>query len=272
MTAAPLLITPSGVAATAVDNLLAAAPPLNCTYSDPTAVLAAVIVATIRLLGDGMAGNANGSADALLDLALDYPAITTSEEPVSANCAAAAANSAAIIDLARLGALTAWCESLARRSYAGGSERGARTAVAERLGQELGHAAKATNIGLSVAVHDLQDAIVRYLTRLIADQALVVTATEMHSMPTPWWAWRLYADPDRTVDLAPGDDVRQASFVPLSFFALAPAFAMPEGIAGRAAGLRPAPANKEDQKSQALATAAGIVVSPRSTASSGLGR
>jgi hypothetical protein len=46
----------------------------------------------------------------------------------------------------------------------------------------------------------------------------------------PWWAWRLYANPDRTVDLAPGDDVRQASFVPLSFFALPPAFAMPDGL------------------------------------------
>jgi hypothetical protein len=38
MTAAPLLITPRGVAATDVDNLLTAAPPLNCTHSDPTAV------------------------------------------------------------------------------------------------------------------------------------------------------------------------------------------------------------------------------------------
>ena len=226
MAAAPRLIAPGGAAAGDVADLLAAAPPLDADWSEPAAALAAVIVATIRLLGDGMAGNADGGAAALLDLALDYPAVAASE-PVSAVCAAATANSAAAVDLVRLGALTAWCESLARRSHADCLDAAAatRTAVAERLGQELGHAAVAANASLYVAVQNLQSAIVQHLTRHIVEVAPWVTASAPQSMPAPWWAWRLYCNPDRALDLTPGTDVRHASAMPLSFFALAPGFA-----------------------------------------------
>jgi hypothetical protein len=198
MTAAPRLIAPGGAAASDVADLLAAAPPLDADRSDPAATLAAVIVATIRLLGDGMAGNADGGAAALLDLALDYPAVTASE-PVSATCAAAAANSAAAVDLVRLGALAAWCESLARCSHADRLDgvAAARTAVAERLGQELGHAAVAANASLCVAIGDMQSAIVQHLSRHIVDVTPWVTASAPQSMPAPWWAWRLYSNPDR---------------------------------------------------------------------------
>jgi hypothetical protein len=174
-TAAPLLITATGAASTDVTDLLAAAPPLDATYSDPTATLAAVIVAAIRLLCDGMAGNDDSGASALLELALDYPAVKNSE-PVSASSAAATANSASIVDLARLAALTAWCEGLARRSYASRPDAlAARAAAADRLGQELDHAAGAGNVVLYAAIQDLRDAIVQYLARLTIDLAPVVS-------------------------------------------------------------------------------------------------
>jgi hypothetical protein len=170
-TAAPLLVAPIGVAATHVANLLAAAPPLGVTYSDPSSTLAAVIVSTIRLLCAGMAGNADGGAAALLELALDYPAVTNME-PVGAASAAAAANFASIIDLVRLAALAAWCEGLVRRSYTSGSDAvTARADAAERLGQELSRAASAGNFVLYATIQGLQNAIVQSQTRLIADLA-----------------------------------------------------------------------------------------------------
>ncbi len=225
MTAAPRLIAPGDAVRSDVADLLAAAPPLDADWSDPVATLAEVIVATIRLLGDGMADNADGGATALLDLALDYPAVAASE-PVSAICAAATANSAAAVDLVRLGALTAWCESLARHSHADGLDgAAARAAVAERLGQELGHAAVAANADLCVAVQNMQSAIVAHLTGHIVEVTPWVTASARQSMPAPWWAWRLYSNPDGALDFAPRRDVRHASSMPLTFFALAPGFA-----------------------------------------------
>jgi hypothetical protein len=140
-TAAPLLITPVAVAATDVADLLAVAPPLGAVYPDPIGTLGAVIVNAIRLLGVGMAGNADAGSGAVLELALDYPAVRN-PEPVGVHSAAAAANSSSIVDLVRLAALVAWCEGLVRRSYTSRSEAvAARADAAEWLGQEANHAA-----------------------------------------------------------------------------------------------------------------------------------
>jgi hypothetical protein len=179
--AAPLLITPAGGADVDVTNLLVAAPPLDATYRDPTATFAAVITATIRLLGCGMAGNADSGVGALLELAQDYPPVALSST-VSANSKAAAANSAVFVDLARLAALVAWCEGLARRCYGSPLEGlDARAAVVERLSYELGHAAGAADMNVYLALQILQGATVQYLTRLIAD--LAPTATAPLAMP-----------------------------------------------------------------------------------------
>jgi hypothetical protein len=202
-TAAPLLNVSGGVPPTDVANLLAAAPPLGVTFSNPAATLGAVIVSTIRKLCAGMAGNADGGTGALLELALDYPAVTNAE-PVSANSAAAAANSASIIDLVRLAALAAWCEGLARRSYTGRSDAvAARADAAERLGHELNHVAGAGNFALYAAIQDLQDAIVRYLTRLVDLAPNVHREAEIpvpadHSVPIPFVPLILdYPTPER---------------------------------------------------------------------------
>jgi hypothetical protein len=169
-TAAPLLIRPSGATVTDIANLLADTPQLGLTHSDPIATLAAVIVATIRLLCVGMAGNADGGG-ALLELALDYPAVAHAE-PVSANSAAAGANCASIVDLVRVAALTAWCESLARRSYASRPDSlVARAAAEHRLGQELDHAARAVNFVVFAAIQRLRSVIDEYLSQPMIDVA-----------------------------------------------------------------------------------------------------
>jgi hypothetical protein len=189
-TAAPLLITPVGAAATDVVDLLAVVPPLGVVYSDPIATLGAVIVNTIRLLAAGMAGNADAGSGAFFELALDYPAVRN-PEPVGLHSAAAAANSSSIVDLVRLAALVAWCEGLVRRSYASRSEAvAARADAAEWLGQEVNHIA-ANNLALYATIQVLQNAIAQYLTGLIVDLApsvhgdTAISAAAGESIPIP---------------------------------------------------------------------------------------
>jgi prophage DNA circulation protein len=228
--AAPLLISSDPVPTAPVTALLASAPPLDETFTDPTATLAAVLVATVRLLADGMADNPDAGAGAFLALALDFPAPTASTA-VSANAGAAAANSAAIVNLTRLAALTAWCEALERQPYASRSDGvAARADAAEYLGFELDRAGGAANAGLYVALQTLRGNVVQYLTELIATLAPVVTVTLPQSMPSLWCAWRLYQDPTRVADLVGRNEVRHPSFMPLTFQALAPGFAAPPSL------------------------------------------
>lgn len=230
VTAAPALISNDPVDPAAVTTLLASAPPLDQAYDDPVSTLAAVLVETMRLLGDGMAAAPDAGAGVLLGLALDF-ASTGAPTALSANAAAAAANSEAILTLARLAALTAWCEALARQSYPSRPDGvAARAAAAERLGAELGNAAGAANAPLYVALATLQGAVVQYLTRLIATLAPVVTVTAPQSMPSLWWSWRLYQDPARAVDLVLRNAVTHPSFMPTTFAALAPGFAAPASL------------------------------------------
>jgi hypothetical protein len=191
-TAARPLITPIDLATNDVADLLAVSPPLDEVYSDPTATLGAVIVSTIRLLGAGMAGTADAGTGALLELVLDYPAVTNAE-PVGANSAATAANSASIVDLARLAALVAWCEGLVRRPYASLSDAvGARANAAEWLGHELDHAARADNLVLYATLQNLRTAVIQYLTALIVELAPdvhgepAIHAPDDDSVPIPF--------------------------------------------------------------------------------------
>ena len=211
--AAARLITPSSGDDVDVGHFLVATPPLEVAYSDTTATLAAVIIATIRRLGCGMAGNADAGAGALLELALDYPVVALSTV-VSANVSAAVDNSAAFIDLARLAALTAWCESLARRCYASPLEvLHARAAVLDRLSHNFGRAANAANMNVRIALQILQGATVQYLTRLIVDFAL--TAKTPLSTPETWQAKWLISPP---VDLS----LHKETLHPTSITGLAP--------------------------------------------------
>jgi prophage DNA circulation protein len=229
--AAPLLISAEAVDPVAVASLVANAPAIAPDTTDPTAILAAAIVATIRLLGDGMVANPDAGAGALLGIALYYPA-TPTPVTTTANAAAAAANAAAINDLARRAAYTAWCEALQRQTYPDRpSGVAARASAAERLGQELdtvsGSAAMADAYD---SLMDLQGATVAFLTAQITNLAPVVTITAPRSMPAAWWAWRLYSDPTRDVDLVLRNGVADPAFMPVTFQALAPGYPAPASL------------------------------------------
>jgi prophage DNA circulation protein len=193
-------------------------------------VLAAVIVANIEQLGDGMAGNIDAGAGALFALAQVF-APASPATSASVNAAAAAANSAAFVALARVAALSAWGAALQRQSYTSRPDAvAARALFAEVVGQELENWTGAAGFAVYTALQDLQGAVVQYLTQLMADIAPVVTVTAPQSRPSLWWAWRLYQDPSRAVDLVLRNDVTHPSFMPLSFEALAPDFPAPASL------------------------------------------
>ncbi len=228
---APALIAfadpPNPAAAT---MLLAAAPAIDPTITDPVETLAAVIIANARALGDGMAAEPDAGAGALFALAqtLAPPAPLQAASP---NAAAAAANAAAMIALGRVAALIAWGEALERQTYASRADAvAARALYAEVIGQELENWTGAAGFSVFTALQDLQGAVVAYLTALMANLAPVVTVTAPQSMPALWWAWRLYGDPSRAVDLVLRNDVIHPSFMPTTFQALAPGYAAPASL------------------------------------------
>jgi len=213
-----------------VANLLSAVPDIDNVPTDPSSVLAASIVATIRLLAEGLQGNADAGAGAMLGLALDFAPVTVTTA-LSVNATAAAANTASIAALARLAAFTAWCEALQRKTYNSRPDGvAARAAVAERLEFELDNWSGLAGAEVFSAIEDLQGSTVQFLTQLIANLAPVVTVSAPQSMPAFWWAWRLYGDPTRAFDLVLRNDVVHPSFMPTEFMALAPNSPAPSSL------------------------------------------
>lgn len=240
--AAPVLATTAPSSLTGSPNTTVAAvaaaivaltdqtPALPSSFTDPTAVLAAAIGATISELADGLADNPDGGAGALLSLVQDLAPADTGA-PATANAQAAAANAAAILSFARIAAIAAWGEALQRQTYQSrGDAVAARALFAEMVGDELGNWTGAAGFSVYTALQDLQGAVVQYLTQLMANLAPVVTVSAPQSMPALWWAWRLYQDPSRAVDLVLRNNVMHPSFMPLSFEALAPGYAAPPGM------------------------------------------
>jgi prophage DNA circulation protein len=222
------------VAATAlaIVTLLDQAPAIPPSLTDPSAILAATIGATISQLADGLQGNPDAGAGAMLSL---YQTLGIVPTPLAAgaspNAVAAAANAAAILALARIAALAAWGEALERQTYQSRADAVvARALFAEIVGDELGSWIGAAGFPVYVALQDLQGAVVQYLTQLMANLAPVVTISSPQSMPALWWAWRLYQDPIRAVDLVLRNNVVHPSFMPLSFEALAPGYAAPPNM------------------------------------------
>lgn len=135
---------------------------------------------------------------------------------------AVAWNTAEALRVARLAALTAWAEALLRRTYASRQDGvTARAEAATRFDAELRTAPGADYAALYVAIQTLRGRVVEYLTRLIADLAPVVTVSAARRMPSLWWAYRLYADPQRAGELVGRNGVRHPGFMPEEFQALA---------------------------------------------------
>jgi len=181
--------------------------------------LAAELVAATRALAAGQSPDA--AASTMIEVAA-ASAATVSSNHLSASAEQADVNAAEAARLARLAALTAWAESLVRRTYADRpSGVTARAEAAERFDAELELSGGANNVAIYLAIEGLRDGVVDYLTKLIADLAPIVTVSANRSLPSLWWSWRLYGSADRSSELVARNLVRHPSFMPTEFQALA---------------------------------------------------
>lgn len=181
----------------------------------------AEVVSIARALGDGIAPSA--AATAFAAIASD-PSLAPS--PAGAlyatpSAAAAARNRDAANQALRVAALTAYAEAVARIPL---TDRQSgirlRADVAELFEAEL-LAIGAADIDLAHTVETIRNAVIDYLSRVILDLAPVVQVNANLSMPSLFWAWRLYADPSRSGELVARNAVVHPSFMPASFEALA---------------------------------------------------
>lgn len=190
--------------------------------TDNAAALASTLIANTRALADGISNPAQAQA-AMADLADAHvtalaPAyLAPSDQPANVNAVEADR-------LIRLAALTAWAEALLRRTYKSRPDGvTARAEAAFRFGRELDQCPGADYAPLYVAISDLRGRVVDFLSRLIADLAPVIEVTANRSMPSLYWAYRLYQDPLRSAELVDRNGVKHPSFMPFTFSALAPA-------------------------------------------------
>jgi len=132
------------------------------------------------------------------------------------------ANSTAIALALRLTALAQWAVAVTDIEY-----RDRRTAIqaradlAERFDAALEALEGPTAYAAYVALSEVRDNAIQYFTRLLTDLAPVQIFETYASMPSLWWANRLYADASRAEELAARNRALHASFMPLEIEALA---------------------------------------------------
>jgi prophage DNA circulation protein len=120
-----------------------------------------------------------------------------------------------------LAALTAYAEAAVRATL--GDRPAAitlRADVAEYFEAVLIELA-AGEIDLFHTLASLRDRVIDYLSRAIIDLAPVLTVEANLSMPSLFWAWRLYADPNRNSELVARNRIAHPSFMPPMFEARA---------------------------------------------------
>lgn len=133
-----------------------------------------------------------------------------------------ASNAAAAAQIVRLAALSALTDAVLRRSYASRPEGvAARALLSDYYSNEIDRAAGADAADLYVALVEARGTAIEYLSRVIADLAPVVTIEAPIGMPSLYWGYRLYGDPNRAAELVARNGVRHPSFMPATFSALA---------------------------------------------------
>lgn len=122
----------------------------------------------------------------------------------------------------RVAALSAVAEAMVRVEFRARPEAiSARANIAELFESELEQCSGAVLAPVAVALQEIRNAAIEYLSRSIIDLAPVVTVTANIPLPSLYWAWRLYQDPERGTELVSRNKVEHPSFFPNSFEALA---------------------------------------------------
>lgn len=187
--------------------------------NSPAVDLATRITASARAMG-----TATPPAEALAAFEGVFVGAQVTVPPplyVTPGTLAEAANEAAAYQALRLSALAAYCDAITRVSL---PDRPAaltlRANVAEYFESEL-LLISAGDADLAHALMKMRDAVVDYLSRSILDLAPVMTIEANLSMPSLFWSWRLYQNPNRATELAARNLVAHPSFMPPQFEALA---------------------------------------------------
>jgi prophage DNA circulation protein len=187
--------------------------------NSPAVDLAARLVATARTLSKGMP-----ASDAISQFEQVFTAaqvVIPAPVYVTPGTLQEVANQAAAYQLLRLAALTAYSEAIARVKLTDRpSAITLRANVAEYFESEL-LIVNASDIDLAHAIMALRDSVINYLSTAVISLAPVIMVEANLSMPSLFWAWRLYMDPTRSTELAARNGVPHPSFMPREFEALA---------------------------------------------------
>lgn len=186
---------------------------------NPVITLALGVIEQARQLADAMP--ADTAQRVMRQLTDAFPPVVRGAPYVSPSLRRQAGNADAAARLVRLAALVAYSETIIRRIY---SDRRAgvqaRAELAARFEAELLQTTGAGHADLYRDMVALQGAVIDYLSRAINDLAPVITIEASRIMPSLFWAWRLYADPRRGVEIVARNATRHPSFVPATFAAV----------------------------------------------------
>jgi prophage DNA circulation protein len=194
---------------------------IPAAIADPTMIATVPdgVVTSARALGDAMPAS---SAVSVFEAIVSDPTLSAPIATVfpTNNLRLATVNAAQAKRLLLLAALTAYCEGIARMTL---TERPSaitlRANVAEYVDAILA-GMTADDIDIFNAVLAMRDATVTYLSRSIIDLAPVLTIEANMSLPSLYWAWRLYQDPTRSTELVERNGVVHPSLMPQTFEAL----------------------------------------------------
>lgn len=193
------------------------------TYVAESQSLQPVLVERIDavLLAAAEAVVADPAADLFAGLA-DYGADETPRTQLTASARQDVRNIAVLHQTLRILALGRYAAAVAARSYT--DRRAAiqaRADASEFFDAELHRLHGADCHSVYVALDDLRGRVSEHLSRQIADLAPVLIVGAELSLPSLWWANRLYGNAARASELARRNRVKHPSFMPTEFEALA---------------------------------------------------
>jgi prophage DNA circulation protein len=189
----------------------------------PGAAASSAVVSLAGLVRQTMdAMPASSATRAALELAGAFSAVAAGVPYLSPTAKLAADNAAVAARAVRLAALTAYAEAVLRSTFVARPDGvTARGEVAERFEDELYQTDGAENAALFVAISDLRDKVIGWITQTIANLAPVITVESNVQRPALDLAWILYADPTRADELVARNNVRNPFFMPQVISALA---------------------------------------------------
>lgn len=215
---AVLAAADSASLATRLNSFYASIPP---AASSVTGLDATILAPAFAIAGDLAAAMTPVAATAAFTLALGSNA-PPAPSGQSGSSTIDYANRVALWAIGDLVLLSALTQATISAPYASRDDAvAARAPLLAAFDAGLNAAAGGLNADVYVAIENLRDAATRALAAVAANLSPLTVVAANASMPSLYWAWRLYGDPLRAADLVARNAVRHPSFMPETFVALA---------------------------------------------------